>query len=299
MKITRSNAIRLSVGERSFDALNIIFLAALSLVALIPVAHVVAGSFSSAAAIIQNRVSIWPVEFTLENFKFVVQTPQFWAAGWMTVKVVCIGTAINMVLTVLTSYPLSKMYLRGRKAILLLIVFTLIFQAPLIPTYLVVKELGMLNTMWSLIIPTAVSAFNMLLCITFFRGLPEELFDAARVDGMSEYRIVWSIVAPLSLPILVTLLLFYAVGHWNNYFMPLLYINDREMQTLQMYLYFLISEGDNNDIVGAAAAEAAGGMLPQALQMAVIVLVTFPIVVLYPFIQKHFIKGATLGSIKE
>lgn len=298
MKTSHSNKIATSTGEKLFEVANIVFLILISLLALIPVAHVFAGSFSSSNAIMQNRVAVWPVEFTLDNFRFIMKTSMIWSALWMTIKVVIIGTAINMFLTILTSYPLSKLYLRGRKFLMLFVVLTIIFQAPLIPTYLVVKELGMLNSMWALIIPSAVAAFNMLLCITFFRGLPEELFDAARVDGMSEYRIVWSIVTPLSLPIIVTLILFYAVGHWNNYFMPLLYINDRTMQTLQMYLYFMISEGNNTDMVGAAASEAAGGMLPQAIQMSVIVIATFPIVVLYPFIQKHFIKGATLGSLK-
>ncbi|MFI2857970.1 carbohydrate ABC transporter permease [Paenibacillus sp. JSM ZJ436] len=290
--------IRKSTGEKLFDTMNIILLSLLSLAAIIPLLHVVAGSFSSANAIIHSRVTLWPVEPTLDHYKLVTQTKAFWEAGWLTIRVVVLGTLLNMVLTIIGSYPLSKPYLRGRRPILLFIVFTMIFHAPMIPMYLVVKEFGMLNTIWALIVPTAISAFNMMLCITFFRGLPEEMFDAAKVDGMNDYRIVWSIVTPLSKPILVTLLLFYAVGHWNNYFTPLLYINDRDMQTLQVYLYNLISLGSNNDMASAAAAESSN-MLPQALEMATIVLATLPIVVLYPFLQKHFVKGATLGSVKE
>ncbi|WNR46099.1 carbohydrate ABC transporter permease [Paenibacillus roseipurpureus] len=291
--------IRLTSGERAFDILNILLLTLISVIAMVPIMHVVAGSFSSPQAIIHNRVSLWPVEPTLENFRIVVQTDYFWKACWMTVKVVAIGTVINMVLTVFGSYPLSKMHLRGRRLILLFIVFTMVFQAPLIPIYLVVKNLGLLNSMWSLIIPSAISAFNMMLCLTFFRSVPEELFDAAKVDGMGEFRIVWQIVIPLSKPILVTLLLFYAVGHWNNYMAPLLYITDKNLQTLQMYIYSLIAMGNSNDMAVAAASEAGIKLLPEALEMATIVLATTPIVILYPFLQKHFIKGATLGSVKE
>ena len=159
----RSNKIHVSAGEKVFETANIALLILIGLAALLPVAHVVAGSFSSSDAILQNRVSVWPVEPTFENFRHVMQSSQIWGAFWMTIKVVVIGTAINMVLTVLTSYPLSKSYLRGRKFLMLYVVFTIVFQAPLIPTYLVVKELGMLNSMWALIVPSAVAAFNMLL----------------------------------------------------------------------------------------------------------------------------------------
>lgn len=291
--------IKQSAGEKIFDIGNLSFLALVSLAAVLPLLHVIAGSMSSANALIHNQVSLWPVEFTMENYGHVVNTPSFWKSAGMTLQVVLIGTAINMFLTIITAYPLSKSYLRGKRAVLLMIIFTMIFQAPIIPVYLVVKSFGMLNTIWSIIIPGAISAFNMILCLTFFRGIPEELFDAAKVDGMNEYGIVFRIAIPLSKPIMVTLLLFYAVGHWNNYMGPLLYITDRGKQTLQMYLYSLISQGKSNDIAATASAESAIKLLPEALEMATIVLATLPIIVLYPFLQKHFIKGAMLGSVKE
>jgi putative aldouronate transport system permease protein len=291
--------LRGSIGEKSFDVLNVILLLVVSLAAMIPILHVVAGAFSSSQAIIENKVSIWPVDVTLENFSIVASTDAFWKALWMTIKILLIGTSLNMFLTILTSYPLSRPYLRGRKIIFLLIIFTMIFQAPMIPMYLVVKSFGMINTIWSVIIPGAISAFNLMLCVTFFRSVPEELFDAARVDGMGEYRVVWNIVVPLSKPIIMTLLLFYAVGHWNSYIGPLIYLNDKSMQTLQLYVYALISRGRSNDLLGSTSSEAAMTLLPEALEMATIVLATAPIVIIYPFIQKYFIQGATLGSIKE
>ncbi|MFC4776714.1 carbohydrate ABC transporter permease [Paenibacillus sp. GCM10023252] len=290
--------IKQTKGERAFDVFNLILLTLLGIAALVPILHVVSGSLSSPAAITHNKVFLWPVEPTLEHFKLVANTDAFWKAGWMTIQVVLIGTFINMCLTVFASYPLSKLHLRGRKPLLLFVIFTMIFQAPMIPVYMMVKELDMLNTLWALVIPGAISAFNMILCITFFRSLPEELFEAAKVDGMNDYRIVLSIVVPLSKPILFTLLLFYAVGHWNSYMTPLLYINDRSLQTLQMYLYFLM-QGSMSDIAAGASAESSLSMVPKALEMATIVLATLPIVILYPFFQKHFVKGATLGSVKE
>jgi putative aldouronate transport system permease protein len=290
--------IRKSFGEKVFDFSNISFLTLITIAAMLPIIYVVAGSFSSSNALIHNRVILWPVEATLDNFRLVANNSTFWKAGWMTVQIVLIGTTVNMVLTMITAYPLSKMDLKGRKYFMLLIIFTMIFSAPIIPSYLLVKNLFLLNSIWALILPGAISAFNMILCITFFRTVPDDLFDAARVDGMSEYGMVWRIVVPLSMPIVMTLLLFYAVGHWNNYFGPLLFINDRNKQTLQIYLYSLIANGDS-DSTASAGAEAGLKLSPVAIQMATIVLATVPVVLIYPFLQKHFVKGALLGSVKE
>ncbi|MGO4495379.1 carbohydrate ABC transporter permease [Paenibacillus sp. 2RAB27] len=290
--------IRKSFGEKVFDFSNVSFLILITVTAMLPILYVIAGSFSSSNALVHNRVLLWPVEATLANFKLVANNSTFWKAGWMTVQIVVIGTLVNMVFTMITAYPLSKMDLKGRKYFMLLIIFTMIFNAPIIPSYLLVKNLFLLNSIWALILPGAISAFNMILCITFFRTVPDDLFDAARVDGMSEYGMVWRIVVPLSMPIVMTLLLFYAVGHWNNYFGPLLFINDRNKQTLQMYLYSLIANGDSDSTAGAAA-EGGIKLSPVAIQMATIVLATVPVVLIYPFLQKHFVKGALLGSVKE
>jgi putative aldouronate transport system permease protein len=290
--------IKKSLGEKVFDVSNVSFLILITIVAMLPIIYIIAGSFSSSNALIHNKVGLWPVEATFDNFKFVVNNSAFWKSGWMTVRIVVIGTFINMVLTMITAYPLSKMNLKGRKFFMLLIIFTMIFHAPIIPVYLLIKNLYLLNSIWALVLPGAISAFNMILCITFFRTVPDDLFDAARVDGMSEYGMVWRIVVPLSMPIVMTLLLFYAVGHWNNYFGPLLFINDRNKQTLQMYLYSLIANGDSDSTAGASA-EAGITLSPVAIQMATIVLATVPVVLIYPFLQKHFVKGALLGSVKE
>lgn len=288
--------MKANVSEKLFDAANVVFLILMCICVLIPLLHIVAGSFSSTQALIHSQVKLWPVEFNLDNYMKVVENASFWNSFRITVFIAVVGTLLNLALTVLMAYPLSKPGLRGRKLFMLMIVFTMIFSAPLIPTYLVVKGLGLVNTLWALIIPSALSMFNVVLCLTFFKGLPEELFEAARVDGMSEYGILFKIAVPLSVPILMTLTLYYAVHHWNSYFAAMIYITKSELRPLQLYLYSMIAQGNTNDL----ASTIAEGLdtSPEGLKMATIVVATVPIMLVYPFIQKHFIKGTLIGSLK-
>lgn len=290
--------IRKSPAEKTFEIANVLFLLVMCAVMLIPILHVVAGSLSSKNALTHSLVGIWPVEWTMENYKVVFTNTTFWRAFSVSVFLVIAGTLVNILMTVITAYPLAKTGLKGRRAVMLFIIFTMIFSAPLIPSFLVVKALGLLNTIWALIIPSALSAFNMILCLTFFRSLPEELFEAARVDGMNEYRILFRIAIPLSVPILVTLLLFYAVGHWNSYYSAMLYISNAALRPLQLYLYSIVAQASMADLSGSAE-DAMMDLSPQGLQMATIIVATVPIVLIYPFIQRHFIKGALIGSLKE
>lgn len=290
--------IQRSFGEKVFDVFNIVIMLIICAMVLIPVLHVIAGSFSESNALMRGEVNIWPVGFNLDNYTLVFNNKTFWTSFGVSVFLVIVGTTINMALTIITAYPLSKMYLRGRQLFMLVIIFTMIFQAPMIPNYILVKELGMLDSIWSLIIPSALNAFNLILCITFFRSLPEEMFEAARVDGLSEFGIVWKIALPLSMPINVTLLLFYAVGHWNSYFTALLYITDQKLRPLQLYMFRLLSNSNASDSMRYVDQTMVWDTSPQGLQMATIVVATIPIVLIYPFVQKHFIKGAMLGSLK-
>lgn len=288
--------IKASPGEKVFDVCNVVFLVVICALVLIPLLHIAAASFSSTNALIHSRVKLWPVEFNLDNYKKVVENTSFWLSFRITVFIAVFGTLLNLVLTVLMAYPLSKPGLRGRKVFMLIIVFTMIFSAPLIPTYLIVKGLGLVNTIWAMIIPSAISMFNVVLCLTFLKGLPEELFEAARVDGMSEYGIVFKIAVPLSVPILVTLTLYYAVHHWNSYFAAMIYITKSELRPLQLYLYAMIAQGNTNDMASTIAEEMDTS--PEGLKMATIIVATTPILLIYPFIQKHFIKGTLIGSLK-
>lgn len=290
--------IRKSTGERIFDLANVIVLSLASLVVLLPIVHVLASSLSSTQALVHAKVSLWPVELNLGNYAEIMRNDQFWRSFGISAFVVVVGTLIALTVTVLMAYPLSKSYLRGRNAVMLMVVLTMIFYPPMIPLYLTVKSVGLMNTVWAMIIPSAMAQFNLLICLTFFRSLPEELYEAARMDGMSESRMVWRIAVPLSKPIMMTLGLFYAEFFWNNYSSSLLYVTKTTIRPLQLFMYYMIAKTDMNEMTGNIT-EHASTISPQGLQMATIIIATIPIVIIYPFIQKHFIKGALVGSIKE
>ncbi|MGI2298107.1 carbohydrate ABC transporter permease [Paenibacillus sp. GXUN7292] len=291
--------IKQSFGEKLFDIFNMTLLLLTCAVILVPLLHVLAGSLSETSALIHAKVTLWPVGLNFDNYVLVFKNTTFWRSFFVTVFITLTGTTINMLLTIFTGYPLSKSFLRGRKPFMLFIIFTMIFTAPMIPSYLLVKELGLLNSVWALIVPGALAAFNLILCITFFRGLPEELFEAARVDGMNEYRVVAQIAFPLSMPIVVTLALFYAVSHWNNYYSALLYVTDPDIRPLQLYLYNLLAQFETSDTLSQMNSMVSYDISPQGLQNATIIVATISIVIIYPFIQRHFIKGAMIGSLKE
>jgi putative aldouronate transport system permease protein len=287
--------IRQTPGQKTFSAFNYIFLSALSLSMLLPFLHIFAGSFSSGQAIMEGRVTIWPVDFTMDNYRAVLLDKEIWRSFGVTVYITVFGTLLNLIFTSLMAYGLSKPDLKGRKFIIFLVVFSMIFSAPLIPSYLIVKYLGMLNTLWSVLIPGLISAFNLIIMISFFQNIPQDLLDTAKMDGAGEYRILWSVVLPLSLPSLSTIGLFYAVGHWNGYFAALLYIRDQKLFPLQVKLRQLIVESDAEQMLQTAALTVQS---IEGIKMASILVATVPILVIYPFVQKHFVKGSMLGSIK-
>jgi len=284
----------MSPSRKAFAVFNYLFITLACLSMLLPFLHMLAGSFSSGAAIAQGRVGIWPVEFTMGNYQAVLGDPKIWRSFRVTVLITVLGTAVNLLFTSLMSYGLSKTDLKGRSAIILIVVFTMIFPAPIIPSYLLVKELGLLNSLWALIIPGAISAFNMIILINFFRNIPEGLIESARIDGAGEYYTLWKIVLPLSLPALMTIGLFYAVGHWNSYMTALMYIRRQDLFPLQVLLRRLLVESDEQVIIRVNNAVQS----VEGIKMASIMTATIPILFVYPFIQRHFVKGAMLGSIK-
>ncbi|MDF2922166.1 MAG: transporter permease [Paenibacillaceae bacterium] len=280
-----------------FDIVLVLVLTAASVSILLPLMHVVAGSLSGKIPLMKGAVGMWPKDLTWINYQLVLENAAFWRAFRVTVFLVVAGTSLNMLFTVVTAYPLSKRYLPGRRVAMIYIIITMIFSAPLIPTYLLLKNLILLNTVWVMIVPGVINTFNLILAITFFRALPEELFEAARVDGLSEYGMVMRIAMPMALPIVATLSLFYAVGHWNTYSSGLYFVTNAELKPLQVYLYNIISAGNVEDLAGGSFVDV--DITPEGLKMATIVTATLPIVIIYPFIQKYFIKGSTLGSLKE
>ncbi len=287
---------RTSKGQRAFGVFNYLFLTILGLSMLLPLLHVLAQSFSSNEAISAGKVFFWPVDITFTNYKAVLGEALMWRSFGVSVYVTAVGTLINLAMTASLAYPLSRPEYIYRKPVLLMVLVTLIFTAPLIPNYLLIKELGMLDTLWVLMIPGAISAFNLFVMRSFFMGLPAELIDASRIDGCGEMRILWSIILPLSKPVMATLGIFYAVAHWNSYASALYYINDRLKYPLQVRLReFIIT--DSSSI--SAPSEDVLLSSPEGIKMAIVVVATVPIMLIYPFLQKHFMKGMLIGSVKS
>ena len=292
--------MKLSRSEQFASSINHVLLGTLGLLALLPFIHVLAQSLSSHDAITTGRVTLWPVDFTLESYSRVLQEQAFLNAFQVSVLRTVAGTLVNVALTCLLAYPLSKTYIKGRSTIMFLIVFTMMFGGGMIPTFLVVKATGLLNTFWAFIIPGAISAFNVIIMKNFFQSVPLELEESAKMDGGSNLGILFRIVIPLSMPAIATITLFHAVGHWNSFFDTVLYITDRKMFPLQVYLRELImfnqSNIDNNS--GYSSNMDSALLALESIKAAALIASTIPILIVYPFLQKYFVKGIMLGSVK-
>ncbi|OAS18996.1 carbohydrate ABC transporter permease [Paenibacillus oryzisoli] len=287
-----------SVPGTIFDVSNYVVLGIIGIVAILPFLYVIAGSFASDAELTQRAVFLIPEQFTLASYRFIFSTSTIVKSIGVSLYVMVVGTIVNLFFTVTMAYALSKRSLMGRNTVLNLIIFSMLFGGGLIPTFLVVRELHMLDTYWALMIPGAISAFNLIIVKNFFQEIPPELEEAAKIDGCTEIGLLWRIVLPLSMPVLATFTLFYAVGHWNNFFSALLYINDPAKWPLQVMLRQIV-------LLSQAAAGDINSMDPnfvkppeQSIKMAVIVVGTIPILLVYPFLQKHFAKGVLIGSVK-
>ncbi|WP_404434691.1 carbohydrate ABC transporter permease [Microbacterium lacus] len=281
-------------GGRIFDVFNVIMLSAVGIIALIPFVFVIAGSFATEAELATRSFFLWPETFSLRAYESILTSPAFLRAIVTTILVTAVGTVIQLILTATMAYPLSKSNLPGRRIILYAVVFTMVFSGGMIPTFLVVKDLGLLDTYWALILPLAINPFSLIIIKNFFQQLPAELEESAKIDGANEMQTLWSIILPLSKPVLATFALFYAVGIWNDFMSPLLYLNDSSMWTLQMFLRQVTVATDLSMVDGDPS------QLPpaQGIKFAVIVVATLPILLFYPFLQKHFAKGMLIGSVK-
>ena len=286
-----------SVGSRVFDVLNVVVLTALALVTVLPLLYVLAGSFATESEISSRPFFLWPHKFVTDTYHYIFSTDTFVRALLTTVAVTAVGTVIQLLLTLTMAYPLAKRFLPGRALVLNLVIFTLVFSGGMIPTYLVVRDLGLLDSYWALILPLAINPFYLIVVKSFFQELPEALEEAARIDGCNELNVFLRIVLPLSKPIIATFSLFYAVGIWNDYMSPLLYIDDSHKWTLQMIVRQLTAA--NADSANVLQQLETVTFPEQGLKFAVVVVATLPILFFYPFLQKHFAKGVLIGSVKE
>ncbi|NIK58667.1 carbohydrate ABC transporter permease [Kribbella shirazensis] len=286
-----------SAGSRAFDVLNIVLLAGLALTTVLPLLYVVAGSFATESEISSRPFFLWPEKFVTDTYQYIFSTDTFIRALLTTICVTAVGTAVQLILTLTMAYPLAKRQLPGRALVLNMVIFTLVFSGGMIPTYLVVRDLGLLNSYWALILPLAINPFYLIVVKTFFQQLPEALEEAARIDGCNELNVFLRIVLPLSKPIIATFSLFYAVAIWNDYMSPLLYIDDSKKWTLQMIVRQLTAA--NADSANVLQQLETVTFPEQGLKFAVVVVATLPILFFYPFLQKHFAKGVLIGSVKE
>ncbi|CAG9621149.1 carbohydrate ABC transporter permease [Sutcliffiella rhizosphaerae] len=289
-------AVMQTKGEKAFSIFNYLILGGFALLCLFPFLHVIAQSLSSQRAIVSGEVIFLPIETTFLAYKEVFMDQHFLRAFGVSVARTVVGTFINVFLTCLMAYPLSKTYIKGRGIILFMVVFTMLFSGGMIPTYLVVRETGLLNTFWAYIIPTAISAFNLIIVKNFFQSVPAELEESAKMDGASNIGILFKIVIPLSMPVIATIGLFHAVFHWNSFFDAVLYINDRSLYPLQVYLRELI-QFDQSEINLRDNFEQQL-LANESLKAAALISSTIPILIVYPFLQKYFVKGVMLGSVK-
>ena len=283
-------------GYRVFQVVNTVVLIALVVVTVYPFFNIIARSFSSEAYIVSGQVDLVPRGFNLTTYRIVLSDPLFWINYRNTVVYTVVGTLISMFLTTCYAYVLSKKQLRGRRVLVWIAVFTLFFNGGLIPNYVLVTSLGLTDTIWAIVLPNAISVFNLLVMKSFFENLPPELEEAAAVDGMDTYRILLRIVLPLSKAVIATMTLFYAVSLWNSWFTAFLYLDHSDLFPVTMYLRNLIAGA-----TGATNAGAAAGDLTQAaanIQSVTIVLTVLPILLVYPFVQRYFVSGVTLGSVK-
>jgi len=289
-----------SFGEKSFDVFNVVILGLFALTAVYPFIHVLSISFSTPAAANTYGLKLIPKEATLEGYRQVLNNPLIWTGYANTIARTIAGTFLNVVFSVLCAYPLSKKYLPNRNVYTLLIVFTMFFSGGLIPTYLLMKDLGLLDNRLVLILPGLISPFTMIIVRNFFMSLPEEIEESAKIDGANDLRVLFSIVIPMSKPIIATIALWYAVSHWNAWFDALLYLSDPNKMVLQTILRKIVIEGSsqfqNFDTYDPVSNTNA--VTPDIIKAATIMVATIPIICVYPFIQKYFVKGVIVGSLK-
>lgn len=287
-------------SRRLFMVVTYSALIALALLCLFPLLHVLALSLSSANAAAAGKVVLWPVDFTTKAYEFALDRPEFARSFWVSIKRVVLGTAVNMVLTVLVAYPLSKenAAFRWRTFYVWFFVLTMLFSGGLIPLYMIVRSTHLLDSIWALVLPNAVPVFNVVLLLNFFRALPRELEEAALMDGAGHWRILWQIYLPLSKPALATLTLFTIVFHWNSWFDGLIFMNSPANYPLQSYLQTLL-QIDLFSVSGTGMDQRMLQLVSdQTLRAAQIFLAAIPILAIYPFLQRYFVKGVVLGSVK-
>nr|WP_234489584.1 carbohydrate ABC transporter permease [Paenibacillus cellulositrophicus] len=285
------------LDSKIFDTINIILLVVFTIIIVVPLWNVVVSSFSSGRALAEGGFIFWPKELSLENYQAVFRDTGIWQAFFISVAKTVIGVITHVFFCAMVGYGLSKKYVRGRKFYVAMGVITMFFSGGMIPTYLLIKSLGLLNTFWVYIIPALLSFYDVIILMNFFRNVPDSLEESAKIDGGGDWRVFLSIFIPLSMPAMATIALFNGVGQWNDFMTTKLYITDQSLYPLQMMLYEIIVQSQTQSMqnIGSVAIQTT----TKGVQLATIVVTTLPIVVMYPILQRYFISGMMLGAVKE
>ncbi|MEK4295758.1 carbohydrate ABC transporter permease [Paenibacillus sp. FSL H8-0261] len=290
--------MRVSLGEHIFRVCNTLFLSALMIVTVYPILYVAFASFSEPALMMAHKGILWkPLGFSLETYEAVFSNPMILLGYRNTLFIVIVGVALNLLLTSFAAYALSRKTLQYRKQLTLVIVFTMFFSGGLIPFYLLVRGLGITDTLWALILPTAISAFNLIIMRTSFEAVPDALEESAKIDGANDFGILFRIFLPLCKPVLAVVGLYYGVSHWNSWFNAMIFLQDRSLYPLQLILREILIIGEANSMAEGASQDEII-ILGETLKYATIMVATLPIFLVYPLLQKYFVKGALIGAIK-
>ncbi len=292
--------IKKSCGERLFDVANILFILLLIAIMIYPLLYIAVASVSDPLAVLQNEgLLLLPKGFTIQAYQMVLDNPMIRIGYINTLYYVIGGTVLNIILTAFGAYGLSRRNLFGKSFLMIMIVITMFFDGGLIPNYLLIKNLGMLNTRWAIILPAAISTFNLIVMRTGFQGIPDSMEESAKLDGANDFTILFRIYIPLALPIVAVMILFYSVAHWNAYFKAMIYLRDRALFPLQLVLREILVASSTDSMMSAGGVVSDRESIGETIKYATIIVATLPILCIYPFLQRYFIKGMMVGAIKE
>ena len=300
-KVAKKNKVKLyqSPADKVLMTITWVLLIFVLIMLVVPILFILASSFSSPSAVSAGKVLLWPVDFSLVGYQVIFQSPNIMRAFVNSVEYTIVGTIVSVSLTLLAGYPLARTDLKIRKYVMFLFTVTMFFSGGMIPTYLVVSKLGLIDSFWAMILPSAMGVWNVILIKTYIQSsIPNEIFESAQLDGCSDWKYFIHMVIPLSKPIIAVMVLLYAVGKWNDFFSGLLYLNDAAKQPLQLLLRNVLVTNDSGSLSMSLAQQMNRQELKTQLQYSLIIVSSLPVMILYPFIQKYFVEGIMVGSIK-
>jgi putative aldouronate transport system permease protein len=295
-----NNRLIESRGDKAFDIVNGFLLVLITVIVLYPLIYVVSASFSDPMKVLNGEIILLPKGINLDAYKKVFADNEIISGYWNTILYTVVGTAVNVILSIITAYPLSRKDLRGGNIFMGLFTFTMFFSGGLVPTYLIIRDLGLIDNFWVMVLPGAISIYNVIIMRTYFQSsIPFELQESAMLDGCSNWRILWVIILPLSMPIIAVMVLFYGVGHWNSYFDALIYLRDQAKYPLQLVLRKILVQNQMQQLMNSASESIAQQqVLAEGIKYATIVVASVPVLIIYPFLQRYFVKGVMIGAIK-